>query len=241
MSVLSSGLQQSRSRIWSDQAKTTGKLGWGFLFFYYSEDSEREERTRCKYVRLNDVVVVFTSLGPPRCLWWLLKARGWSDGDWRIEGFCSLFSPVLFHIKHFFSIFYYFCSIIPQFLPPYIFFYTSSPLPHILYNVFVASLVASSSAAWADIGVWFVRVNVIQQSIRSIRPMLRIPGGLGLCFAKLLMEVKTLSGKPLRAQQAQKNEPPLSLHIRSSATVADPSQTPSHSAFVCSSLWTRDS
>lgn len=71
---------------------------------------------------------------------------------------------------------------------------------------------------------------------RSIRPMVRTPGGIGLCLAKPLMEVKTLSGKPLRAQQAQKNEPLLSLCIRSSAMVADPSQTPSHLTSVCSGL-----
>lgn len=153
----------------------------------------------------------------------------------------SVLSSLRFFSQSTLLFFYYFCSVIPLFLAPYICFYKFSPLPHILYNVFVASLVASTSAAWADIGVWFVRVNVIQRSIRSIRPMLRTPGGLGLCFAKLLMEVKTLSWKPLRAQQAQKNEPPLSLHIRSSATVADTSQTPSHSTFVCTSLWTRDS
>ncbi|CAB1451756.1 unnamed protein product [Pleuronectes platessa] len=42
------------------------------------------------------------------------------------------------------------------------------------------------------------------------------------------MEANPLLGKPLRAQQAQKNELPLSLHIRSLATVADPPQAPSH-------------
>lgn len=46
-----------------------------------------------------------------------------------------------------------------------------------------------------------------------------IPVGLCLCLANLLMEVKPLLEKPLRAQQVQKNELPLSLRIRSSALV----------------------
>lgn len=201
-----------------------------------------KERTRCKYVRVNDLVVVFTSLGPPWCLWWLLRARGWSDGDtdWRL--LFSLLSGS-FHTKilTFLLFLLNFATVsCTRYIIPLISFCTISSQSCIFYNVFVAYPVASSSAVWADIGVWFVRVNVIQRSIRSIRPMLQTPGGLGLCLAKLLMEVKTLSGKPLRAQQAQKNDLPLSLYIRSSATVAEPSQTPSHSTFVCSSLWTRD-
>lgn len=113
--------------------------------------------------------------------------------------------------------------------------------PPIPQNVFIASLEPSSPAVRADTGVWFVRVSVIQRSIRSIRPIPGTPGGLGLCLAKPLTETKPLSGKPLSAQQAQKNEPPLSLHIRSLATVADPPQTASHLIAVCPSLWTRDS
>lgn len=62
--------------------------------------------------------------------------------------------------------------------------------------------------------------GVIHWSIRSIRLMPGAPGGLGLCLAKPLTEAKPLLEKPLGAQQAQKNESPLSLHIRSSATVA---------------------
>lgn len=46
-----------------------------------------------------------------------------------------------------------------------------------------------------------------------------IPVGPRLCLAKLLMEVKPLLEKPLRAQQVQKNELPLSLRIKSSAMV----------------------
>lgn len=46
-----------------------------------------------------------------------------------------------------------------------------------------------------------------------------IPVGPWLCLAKLLMEVKPLLEKPLRAQQVQKNELPLSLRIKSSAMV----------------------
>lgn len=238
MSVLSSGLQQSRSRIWSDQAKTTGNLGWGFLFLLllwrFREGGENKMQVCETQWCGGGLHLIRTSLVS------LMAAKGQRVKWWRRKYWRLLFSLLLgsFHTKH---VFLSFVSASPLFLASYICFYTFSPLPHILHDVFVASLVASSSAAWADIGVWFVRVNVIQRSIRSIRPMLQTPGGLGLCLAKLLMEVKTLSGKPLRAQQAQKNEPPLSLHIRSSATVAVPSQTPSHSTFVCSSLWTRDS
>lgn len=181
------------------------------------------------------MLLVFTSLGPPWCLWWLLRARGWSDGDPRIEGCFPFFFPLVFPTKHFFS------SLFLLLFQPYLLTSrTRSSQPPIRRVVFVSSLEQSSPAVRADTGVWFVRVNVIQRSIRSIRPMPWTPGGLGLCLAKPLMETKPLLGKPLRAQQAQKNEPPLSLHIRSSATVTDPPQTPSRLTTVCPSLWTRD-
>lgn len=150
-----------------------------------------------------------------------------------IEGLNPPFTYSLWFLSH-----QTFSTLFPVVVLCYVLFYTISPFSPISQNVFIASLERSGSAVRDDTGVWFVRVSVIQRSIR-LNP--GTPGGLGLCLGKPLTEAKPLSEKPLRAQQAQKNEPPLSIHIRSSATVADPPQTPSHSTAVCPSLWTRDS
>lgn len=160
------------------------------------------------------------------------RVKWWRSKDWRL---LSLLLSTCFSHQTFL-----FLTFLLLFQPYLLTSRTRSSQPPIPRVVFVSSLEQSSPAVRADTGVWFVRVNVIQRSIRSIRPMPWTPGGLGLCLAKPLMEAKPLLGKPLRAQQAQKNEPPLSLHIRSSATVTDPPQTPSRLTTVCPSLWTRD-